>query len=239
MAWQRGNIAYSSELLPDWRDAVGRSLRKHNKQTDVPSTPPGLEGNWPHPGMKREELAFLGWRSSRKGDRHDSDWRKLPLRRRKIRNHRAAIKPAELPLFAMSQATWRAVPQPRSGAGRRLPVAAGRAPDQILRERGRLPARVLPRMRLSDHQPDGTELEARRPVPPRIVSMRHPVGHSRRSTGPAGMPRLRRQQGAVVRDHRRSAAICGIRAAGLKPRQIGMRQAAGMDMQPAEFGAAV
>src|SRR5215469_15786314 len=35
MAWQRGNIAYSSELLPDWRDAVGRSLRKHNKQTDV------------------------------------------------------------------------------------------------------------------------------------------------------------------------------------------------------------
>src|SRR6516162_1017722 len=97
MAWQRGNIAYSSELLPDWRDAVGRSLRKHNKQTDVPSTPPGLEGNWPHPGMKREELAFLGSRSSRKGDRHDSDWRKLPLRRRKIRNHRAAIKPAELP----------------------------------------------------------------------------------------------------------------------------------------------
>jgi hypothetical protein len=45
----------------------GRSLRKHNKQTDVPSTPPGLEGNWPHPGMNREELAFLGWRSSRKG----------------------------------------------------------------------------------------------------------------------------------------------------------------------------
>ena len=104
MAWQRGNIAYSSELLPDWRDAVGHSLRKHNKQTDVPSTPPGLEGNWPHLGMKREELAFLGSRSSRKEDRHDSDWRKLPLRRRKIRNHRAAIKPAELPLFAMSQA---------------------------------------------------------------------------------------------------------------------------------------
>ena len=145
--------------------------------------------------------------------------------------------PLNCHLFTMSQAAWRAVPQPRSGAGRRLPVAAGRAPDQILRERGRLPARVLPRMRLSDHQPDGTELEARRPVPPRIVSMRHPVGHSRRSTGPAGMPRLRRQQGAVVRDHRRSAAICGIRAAGLKPRQIGMRQAAGMDMQPAEFGA--
>ena len=52
MAWQRGNIAYSSESLPDWRDAVGRSLRKHNKQTDVPSTPPGLEGNWPHLGRR-------------------------------------------------------------------------------------------------------------------------------------------------------------------------------------------
>ena len=37
----------------------------------------------------------------------------------------------------------------------------------------------------------------------------------------------------------KAAAICGIRAAGLKPRQIGMRQAAGMDMQPAEFGTAV
>src|SRR5215831_13633874 len=62
-------------------------------------------------------------------------------------------------------------------------------------------------MRVPDHQPDGTELEARRPVPPRNVSIRHPVGHSGRSTGAAGMPRLRRQQGAVVRDHRRSAAI--------------------------------
>jgi hypothetical protein len=56
---------------------------------------------------------------------------------------------------------------------------------------------------------------------------------------PAGMPRLCRQQGAVVRDHRRSAAICGIRAAGLKLRQIEMRQAAGLDMQPAQVGAAV
>src|SRR6516225_6611360 len=58
MAWQRGNIAYSSELLPDWRDAVGRSLRKHNKQTDVPSTPPGLEGNWPHPGNEQGEACL-------------------------------------------------------------------------------------------------------------------------------------------------------------------------------------
>jgi hypothetical protein len=107
-----------------------------------------------------------------------SAMRKLPLWRRKIRNHWAAIKPAELPLFVMLQAARRAIPQPCSGAGRRL-VAAGRAPNQILRERGRLPARVLPRMRLSDPQPDGTELEASRPVPPRIVSIRHSVGHSR------------------------------------------------------------
>src|SRR6266403_1448482 len=94
--------------------------------------------------------AAIGWRRS-KGYRHECDSRKLPLRRRKIRNHRAAIKPAELPLFAMSQAARRALTQPGSGAGRKLPVAAGRAADQVLRERGRLPARVLPRMRLPDH----------------------------------------------------------------------------------------
>ena len=40
---------------------------------------------------------------------------------------------------------------------------------------------------------------------------------------PARLPCLCRQQGAVVRDHRRSAAICGISAAGLEPRQVGMR----------------
>ena len=51
--------------------------------------------------------------------------------------------PLNCHLFTMSQAAWRAVPQPRSGAGRKLPVAAGRAPDQVLRERGRLPA-LLP-----------------------------------------------------------------------------------------------
>ena len=40
------------------------------------------------------------------------------------------------------------------------------------------------------------------PSSPRNVSIRHRVGHSGRSTDAAGMPRLRRQQGAAVRDHR-------------------------------------
>ena len=40
------------------------------------------------------------------------------------------------------------------------------------------------------------------PSSPRNVSIRHRVGHSGRFTDAAGMPRLRRQQGAVVRNYR-------------------------------------
>src|SRR5215471_17241337 len=139
MAWHRGNIAYSSESLPDRRDAVGRSLRKHNKQTDVASTPPGLEGNWPHPGMNREELAFLGSRSSRKEIGMTAIGGSCLCGGVKFEITGPLSSPLNCHLFTMSQAAWRAVPQPRSGTGRRLPVAAGRVPDQVLRERGRLP----------------------------------------------------------------------------------------------------
>jgi hypothetical protein len=94
-------------------------------------------------------------------------------------------------------------------------------------------------MRVPDHQPDGTELEARGPVPPRNVSIRHPVGHSGRSTGAAGACHVFVGSKAPWFEIADDLPQYAEYAPPVKPRQIGMRQAAGMNMQPAEFGAAV
>src|SRR6202035_4168609 len=64
-------------------------------------------------------------------------------------------------------------------------------------------------MRLADHQPQWAELEAAGGISAK-PAIRRRVGAARRSAGAAGAALLRRQQGAVVRDHRRPAAISGI-----------------------------
>src|SRR5580700_1219673 len=68
-------------------------------------------------------------------------------------------------------------------------------------------------MRFADHQPQWAELEAAGGISakPR-AAIRRRVGAARRSAGAAGAALLRRQQGTVVRDHRRFAAISGISA---------------------------
>ncbi len=71
--------------------------------------------------------------------------RKLPVRRRQVRDYRPAVKPAQLPLFAVPQAAWRGLSQPRSRADSRLPMARGREFGQILRRPKRVSARVLQR----------------------------------------------------------------------------------------------
>src|SRR5580704_9839317 len=72
-------------------------------------------------------------------------------------------------------------------------------------------------MRLADHQPQWAELEAAGGISQQpFAAIRRRAGAARRSAGAAGAALLRRQQGAVVRDHRRSAAISGI-SAGLGP----------------------
>lgn len=69
-------------------------------------------------------------------------------------------------------------------------------------------------MRLADHQPQWAELEAAGGISQRpLAAIRRRAGAARRSAGAAGAALLRRQQGAVVRDHRRPAAISGISAA--------------------------
>ena len=89
------------------------------------STPPGLEGNWPHPGMNREELAFLGSRSSRKEIGMTAIGGSCLCGGVKFEITGPLSSPLNCHLFTMSQAAWRAVPQPRSGAGRRLPLVQG------------------------------------------------------------------------------------------------------------------
>jgi hypothetical protein len=151
------------------------------------------------------------------GVHHAPHPRPLPVRRRRIRDRRAADGAAELPLLAMPQAAWLSVSQPRSRAGKRFSLAARRASGQVLRKPTRLSARVLQRMRLADHQPQWAELEAAGGISrQRVAAIRRCAGAARRSAGAAGAALLRRQHGAVVRDHRRSAAISGI-SAGLGP----------------------
>jgi hypothetical protein len=58
--------------------------------------------------------------------------RQLPVRRRRIRDRRAADGAAELPLLAMPQAAWLGVSQPRSRAGEGFPLAPRRASGQVL-----------------------------------------------------------------------------------------------------------
>src|SRR5580704_1973564 len=70
-------------------------------------------------------------------------------------------------------------------------------------------------MRLADHQPQWAELEAAGGISAK-PAIRRRAGAARRSAGAAGAALLRRQQGAVVRDHRRPAAISGL-SAGLVP----------------------
>src|ERR1700722_4328276 len=70
-------------------------------------------------------------------------------------------------------------------------------------------------MRLADHQPQWAELEAAGGISPKPAIWRR-AGAARRSAGAAGAALLRRQQGAVVRDHRRPAAISGLSAARLR-----------------------
>jgi hypothetical protein len=70
--------------------------------------------------------------TSNNGTRHAPHPRQLPVRRRRIRDHRAADGAAELPLLAMPQAAWRRVSQPRARAGEGFPLAQGRASDQVL-----------------------------------------------------------------------------------------------------------
>src|ERR1700722_6976250 len=68
-------------------------------------------------------------------------------------------------------------------------------------------------MRLADHQPQWAELDAAGGISAKLrAAIRRRAGAARRSAGAAGAALLRRQQGAVVRDHRRSAAISGISA---------------------------
>jgi hypothetical protein len=72
------------------------------------------------------------------------------------------------------------------------------------------------RLRLADPQSRRAELDSAHCVSRYHPAIRHRLGAARRPAGAAGMSRLRRQQGAVVRDHRRSAAPCGISIASLR-----------------------
>ena len=65
-----------------------------------------------------------------------------PVRRRQIRDHRAAAAPAQLPLHVVLQAAGRGVPQQGAGAAQRLQVGARRGPADVLRGHSRLPPRL-------------------------------------------------------------------------------------------------
>src|SRR5271170_6420294 len=67
------------------------------------------------------------------GVHHAPNPRQLPVRRRRIRDRRAADGAAELSSLAMPQAAWRSVSEPRPRAGERFPLATGRASGQVLR----------------------------------------------------------------------------------------------------------
>jgi len=67
----------------------------------------------PNAAMSRPGMTKI----AEKGDQHDCNSGKLPLRRREIRNHRTTAEPIKLPLLALPQTARRALPEPRTRAG--------------------------------------------------------------------------------------------------------------------------
>ena len=110
----------------------------------------------------------------------------------------AALPAAALPLLDVPQGSGGRAPQPRGGQNLRFRVAAGQRADDLLRILTRVPARLLPGQRLADHQWVARSPRARRW--PGTGNARHRSG-----IAPAAAC-LCCRQGAMVRDHRRSAA---------------------------------
>ena len=107
-------ILRSSECPTKDARKIGSALSLNLGRVQVPVLRPAWQGahittSCPLNSSNSNCYNLLGITKDREqGDRHECDSRELSLRWRQIRNHRPSIKPAELPLFAMSQTARRA-----------------------------------------------------------------------------------------------------------------------------------